>query len=178
MAEFNCDVCGGKVVASAERDGWFECQNCGTEYPLEWMKAKFQSTQTVIVEGGVQVENIASVENLYKRACLLLEGGDFVQADEYFDKVLDLNPEHAPSYMGKLCVESDVRSEEGLGKTMWRIDECRNFQLAMRFGDTVEKQRLIGYSNANKEYLAEAARAAEYVSGRQALAAGIIITNR
>jgi len=40
-----------------------------------------------------------SVESLVKRGCLFLEDSEWKKADEYFDKALDINPEHAPAYM-------------------------------------------------------------------------------
>jgi len=46
MPAMACDVCGGKVVSTA-KENWFVCVNCGTEYPLEWMRAKFQKAQKV-----------------------------------------------------------------------------------------------------------------------------------
>jgi hypothetical protein len=45
MADFICEICNGKVTPSQNRIGWFVCGGCGTEYPLAWMKAKFQGTQ-------------------------------------------------------------------------------------------------------------------------------------
>ncbi|MCL2015244.1 MAG: hypothetical protein FWG68_03240 [Defluviitaleaceae bacterium] len=67
MQGLKCDVCGGKLVSSTKED-WFLCEHCGTEYPLEWRRAKFQKTQKVKVEGNVEIGNIASVENLLTRA--------------------------------------------------------------------------------------------------------------
>jgi len=113
MATMACDVCGGKVVSSA-KEGWFECENCGTEYPLEWMKAKFQKTQTVKLDGEVKVEGAVTVESLYKRACLLLEDKNWKQADEILDDVLKIDPEYAPAYIGKLCAALKVSKEEKL----------------------------------------------------------------
>ena len=57
MAGMTCDVCQGKVVASA-KEGWFVCEYCDTEYPLEWMKAKFQKTQNIKVDGPVEVKSV------------------------------------------------------------------------------------------------------------------------
>jgi tetratricopeptide (TPR) repeat protein len=106
---------------------------------------------TVIAGAGLA----ASVESLYKRAKLFLEEGDFRQANEYFDKILDANPEHAPSYLGKLCAELSVRSEEGLAEAVSPIDERQNFQRAMRFANDVEKQQFKAYADAIRERIAE-----------------------
>ncbi len=44
-----------------------------------------------------------SVESLFRRGQLFLEDHDWEQANIYFDRVLDINPEYAPAYIGKLC---------------------------------------------------------------------------
>jgi len=54
------------------------------------------------------------VESLMKRGWLFLEDADWKQADDYFDRVLDIDPEHAPAYIGKLCAEMTVQREEDL----------------------------------------------------------------
>ncbi|MCL2494586.1 MAG: DUF6273 domain-containing protein [Oscillospiraceae bacterium] len=81
MAGMICDVCQGKVVASA-KEGWFVCEYCDTEYPLEWMKAKFQKTQAA--EG-------TSAENLLARAQEFYQRGDTKRAREYCERILDID---------------------------------------------------------------------------------------
>jgi len=50
-------------------------------------------------------EEAPSVESLMKRGKLFLEDSDWEKADGYFDRVLDIGPEYAPGYVGKLCAE-------------------------------------------------------------------------
>jgi ribosomal protein L7/L12 len=52
------------------------------------------------------------VESLYKRTMLFLEDGDWTQAEEYCDRILDIDPEYAPAYVGKLCAELKCQKEE------------------------------------------------------------------
>jgi hypothetical protein len=101
-----------------------------------------------------------SVESLVKRGYLFLEDSDWNKADEYFDKALDINPEHAPAYIGKLCAELRVRREESLGddhelrqgKIINRpLGEYANFQKAIRFADGGYKKKLNGYDQKTKE---------------------------
>jgi tetratricopeptide (TPR) repeat protein len=49
-----------------------------------------------------------SIEPLVKRGYLYLEDSDWIKADEYFNRVLDIEPEYAPAYIGKLCVEFNI----------------------------------------------------------------------
>ena len=87
---------------------------------------KPQATQAAAAPG---------VESLYKRATLFLEDGDFEQADEYFDRILDIDPEYAPAYMGKVCVAKSVTSEFNLAKLGEAIHEDSNYKKAVRFAN-------------------------------------------
>ena len=51
---------------------------------------------------------------LLKRAFLFLEDGDWQEADAYCEKVLDVDPENAQAYLGKLMAELQVRKPEAL----------------------------------------------------------------
>jgi len=101
-----------------------------------------------------------SVESLVKRGCLFLEDSDWNKANEYFDKALDINPEHAPAYVGKLCAELMVRREESLGdynelrqgkKFDKLLGEYANFKKALRFADDSYKKKLNDYEQKIKE---------------------------
>jgi alpha-tubulin suppressor-like RCC1 family protein len=100
------------------------------------------------------------VESLVKRGYLFIEDSDWNKADEYFDKALDINPEHAPAYIGKLCVELKARREESLGdfkelKQSGKFDkllgEYGNFKKALRFADADYLKKLNGYEQKIKE---------------------------
>jgi uncharacterized protein YgiM (DUF1202 family) len=101
-----------------------------------------------------------SVESLIKRGCLFLEDSEWNKADEYFDKALDINPEHAPAYIGKLCVELMVRREETLGdykklrqskKFDRLLGEYDNFKKALHFANDSYLKKLNVYDQKIKE---------------------------
>ena len=71
------------------------------------------------------------VESLYKRACLFLEDGEFEAAKEYFNKVLDIDPEYAPAYIGALCVSLNCKQESEL-TGRFKYQECAD-EAAMIF---------------------------------------------
>ena len=58
----------------------------------------------------VQSPSNATVDSLLKRGKLFLEDGDWEQADRYFDRVLDINPECAEAYWGKALAEKRANS--------------------------------------------------------------------
>jgi len=119
MAGMTCDVCNGKVVASA-KEGWFVCEYCDTEYPLEWMKAKFQKTQTIKVEGPVTVEGVENADTLYNRALDWLNLQDNGKAIEVLEVMVNQYP-------------GDKR---GWSKLARLKPEKRSIDNAVRLGDT------------------------------------------
>ena len=93
------------------------------------------------------------VESLMKRGHLFLEDSDWKQANDYFDKVLDIDPEYAPAYIGKLCAELNVQSEESLGDYKEPIADFGNFKKAVRFADDEYRTKIEGYDEKIRERL-------------------------
>ena len=88
---------------------------------------------------------------LLRRAFLFLEDRDWENADEYCEKVLDIDPENAQAYLGKLMVEAQVKFPEQLGDTAMRLDNSNNYQKALRFGDEGLRKTLRGYNEASRD---------------------------
>ena len=96
--------------------------------------------ETVVVNTGA-----ANVAPLLKRAFMFLEDGNWKEADEYCEKVLDQDPENAQAYLGKLMAELQVRKQEDLADCPQPFDQSNNYQKAVRFGDEKTKSTLAGY---------------------------------
>lgn len=90
----------------------------------------------------------AGVDPLLKRAALFLEDGAWDSALEYYEKVLDLNPECAQAYMGRLLASRRVHREAEISGEFERIDGAPDFQKALRFADGKYREQLEGYSTA------------------------------
>ena len=88
---------------------------------------------------------------LLKRAFMFLEDGDWSSANEYCEKVLDIDPENAQAYLGKLMAELRVKRQENLKDCAQPFDEKNNYQKALRFGDEKLKADLEGYIDHIKE---------------------------
>ena len=188
MAALQCEICGGKLIGKP--GGVFECDSCGMEYSTEWAKAKIQEIRgtvqvegTVEVTGTVKVEGGANKESLLKRGYLLLEDSDWKGADECFDQVLNMDPECAEAYVGKLCVERRCRSEAELGKSQRTLVDSGYYQKVLRFGGPELRVRLEGYDRAVRAQLEAAAQANrkkinDLASARAALSgvSGVIVT--
>ncbi len=100
---------------------------------------------TTVVKETVIAGGNANTAPLLKRAFMFLEDGDWNSANEYCEKVLDIDPENASAYLGKLMGELQVRRQEALKEQTEPFDNSNNYQKAIRFADDTLKAELIGY---------------------------------
>lgn len=98
--------------------------------------------ETVVVNSGS-----SSVEPLLKRAFMFLEDREWEEADKYCEKVLDIDPENAQAYLGKLMAECKARRKEDLKDCRESFDDSSNFEKVVRFGDKQLVEELEGYSD-------------------------------
>jgi tetratricopeptide (TPR) repeat protein len=100
------------------------------------------------------------VESLHKRMLLFLEDNDFTQASEYADRILDIDPEYAPAYMGKFCAENSLVREEMLCEAICDPARANPFESgswikAYRFADDELRRRLGEYKATAEKNTAE-----------------------
>ena len=76
---------------------------------------------------------------------MFLEDENWDSADEYCEKVLDMDPENVEAYLGKLMAELKVRRKEGLQDCAKPFDDKNNYQKVLRFGKEALKSELTGY---------------------------------
>jgi len=101
-------------------------------------------TRATVKETVVQTST-ANTAPLLKRAFIFLEDGNWKEADDYCEKVLDQDPENAQAYIGKLMAELHVRRQEDLLNCEQPFDGSNNFQKAVRFGGDKLSEELNGY---------------------------------
>jgi len=124
-------------------------------------KASVQPATTVI-------DPATSIESLMMRGSLFLEDGDWQRADAYFERILDRDPAYAPAYIGKLCVELQIRKEDQLANQKRSFDEMPNYQKALRFAQSEYKTKIVELYLSVKGHLdAEARQKAEDDRKRQ-----------
>lgn len=109
------------------------------------MQQPTSAPQGVRVENATVETNAPGVTSLLKRAALFLEDGDTASAREYYDRVLDIDPECAEAYMGKVCAETGCRKESDLGALNYCVDMRGDWQKAVRFASAGQKQKYEGY---------------------------------
>ena len=102
------------------------------------------------------------VASLHKRAVLFLEDSDWDSATEYFDRILDIDPEYAPAYIGKVQVKNKVRREADLARCREPISTDADYQKALRFADEKQKAIYEGYNRAILDRIALERKEAAY----------------
>lgn len=101
-----------------------------------------QAVQVATIPQGIAVPNTAP---LLRRGQLYLEDSEWDNATKYFDKVLDMNPDCAEAYIGKLCAELKVLSKEALANLTEPFDNRKDYKKAIRFADAALRKELSGY---------------------------------
>ena len=91
MKPLTCELCGSNDVV--KQDGYFVCQHCNTKYSVEEAKR-------MMVEGKVEVDGVATTESLLTRAEQFYQQGDYEKAKEYYNRVLDINPNNEDAKNG------------------------------------------------------------------------------
>ena len=92
--------------------------------------------ETIVPTGNI------NTAPLLKRAFMFLEDGDWKSADEYCEKVLDIEPECAEAYLGKLMATCRVRKKENLKDCSSPFDGSVHYEKIRRFGNDVLKAKL------------------------------------
>ena len=97
------------------------------------------SVRNVAVETGV------NTDALLKRAFIFLEDRNWDNADDYFEKVLDSDPENAMAYLGKMMLQLRVSRQNELAELTTPFDDNGYFEKAIRYADATLKNSLQGY---------------------------------
>lgn len=100
---------------------------------------KAEVKETVAVGGSV------NVEPLLERAFMFLEDGDWGEANEYCEKVLDQDPKNAMAYLGKLMAECRACRMEDLQNCKQPFDGSGNYNKILRFAEPKLIETLKGY---------------------------------
>ena len=134
---------------------------------IRGIKKLTETDRPAVKETVVVQEAAANTAPLLKRAFIFLEDGDWSSADEYCEKVLDLDPECAQAYLGKLMAELRVRKVDDLTNCEQQFDTSNNYQKVMRFGDEALCGTLEGYITHIRQRNEGARLSSLYTAARQ-----------
>ena len=106
--------------------------------------------------------NVPGMASLLKRAKLFLEDGAFDSADEYAEKVLDIDPECAEAYLIKTLIDHELHNETELSASLISMQNDANFAKALRFADEQQKATYIQISESIENNIHTAELEEEY----------------
>ena len=109
----------------------------------------------------------ANVSPLLKRAYISLEDGEWEKADDFCERVLDIDPEVSDAYIGKLMAELHVNNQADLSKCEQPFEHNSNYKKAMRFGDDITRKKLSELTLSIKERNESAKKSEMYASALQ-----------
>ena len=107
---------------------------------------KQDEKETVVVNSGS-----ANLSSLLRRVSIFLEDGDWKAANEYCEKVLDIEPENSQAYIGKLMADLKLHKQAELGVQRKSFSDNGNFKKALRFADESTSVKLKQYEDRVKK---------------------------
>ena len=120
--------------------GFIQDLTRGVNKVLNADRPKETVKETVVV----QPQRNTNAAPLLERAFMFLEDGDWDSANEYCEKVLDIEPKNAEAYLGKLMADVKAKKREDLKDCAKPFDDRNNYRKAIRFGDEKLKAELTG----------------------------------
>lgn len=98
-------------------------------------------------QSAPQASQGSSIEAFLKRGFMALEDNDFTHADGFFEQVLNLEPENAMAYVGKLMADRQVQHQAELSNCTEELTDNNYFQRALQFAEDELKKELEKYNS-------------------------------
>jgi len=97
----------------------------------------------------VQTTSVAGpgAESLLMRAQFYLEDGDFINAKDYFDKVLDINPKCALAYIGKTLTKTECKNLNQLSTKTFDLSADNDYQRGLSYMSVIERIKYTDVQN-------------------------------
>lgn len=133
QASINCPACNKQIETKPGRTNRF-CPNCGKPVTL------FQP----------QI-NTPSPESLLEKACILMNQGNFPEAEPFIEEALVISPEYADGYIVRLLCMLHLKSINDLGTIDTPLTSYEDFQAAIRYGSTYQLKRFEKLMEKNAE---------------------------
>jgi tetratricopeptide (TPR) repeat protein len=139
IVELKCPSCGAPSIIGKGKDSCV-CQYCGTQIKENKQYIEIRSINS----------DYGDEETLLDRAYLLIENGDFNNGDKYLDKVLDINPQNAKAYIGKLQCNYRIRKTDYLSNFDTPLTSYDYYNKAIGFA---QQDELRYYMQLNKKII-------------------------
>ena len=99
--------------------------------------------------------------SLLRRGYMFLEDKEWNSADEYFERVLDIEPENSKAYLGKLLVTLNCSKIDNLRDCVQYFGDDKNYKKAIAFADEELRLKLIRYLEFTNQNINEQNRKIE-----------------
>lgn len=147
-----CKECG-----TFSSDDTVFCSVCGKRF-LEISNTTIETSQIELQYSKIEYNNQSMSEEAYpevkpllQRIGLFLEDGEFDRADEYCERVLDIEPTNAEAYIGKLLVEYKCSVREQLKNCISSIAGSKNYAKVIRYGNEKQKAFVVNSEKSIQE---------------------------
>ena len=117
--------------------------------------------ETVVKETTI-ISGTTNTEPLLKRVAIFLEDGNWQEANQYCERVLDIDPENAQAYLYKLMAKCYAHNKEALQNSSEPFDNEDSYRNLLRFADKTLVDELKGYNAYIKEKKEEARKESIY----------------
>ena len=150
-----CQECG-----TFSSDDTVFCSVCGKRFSeisdmaTETSQPELQYSETEYNSQSMTEEAHPEVKPLLQRIGLFLEDGEFDRADDYCERVLDIEPTNAEAYIGKLLVEYKCNTREQLKNCTSSIAGSKNYAKVIRFGNEKQKAFVVNSEKSIQERIA------------------------
>ena len=124
----------------------------GVNKVLNDTKSKQAVKETVIVQqinAAIEAQTNDIIAPLLKRAYIFLEDEEWGRANDYAEKVLDIDPENGEAYLLKAMISLTITTRYDLNRAPG-IERDVNIQKAMRYGSDSLKNEIKGYIASTK----------------------------
>lgn len=135
MQAIKCELCGSNQLI--KKDGYYQCEYCGTKYTLEEAKKLIVSGTVEVVTGN------AEKERLLKNAETLINLEKTSDAHSIYGKIISIYPDEVRGYVGKLLLDIDLLDKS------YSSNEYINF---LNQGITDIFNYNVGYKESSIEY--------------------------
>ena len=98
-----------------------------------------------VIQQVVQAAGGSNVGALIQRGFMAIEDEEWDKADAFFEDVLNVEPQNAEAYLGKLMAEYKVSQKERISELKVPFDESKNYKKVVRFGGEELKNELKQY---------------------------------
>ena len=128
MSIFKCKMCGGSLEVDDDKKVCV-CEYCGTRQTVPKYEDNYHKSADS--ENGDK----PNTEVLLNRVTIFLADKNWKNADKYCEKALDINPECAEAYLGKLMAELKIDKFENLQNCNKVFIDYNNLKKTIQFAD-------------------------------------------